>query len=319
MDQADKTRQFRQALGSFATGVTIVTTLNGEPIGVTANSFNSVSLDPPLVLWSLARSSGSMEAFRTSGHFAVHILGAHQEELSARFARPGTNKFEGMDWRSGVAGSPVLADYLALFECRTVECYDGGDHVIFVGQVDNFERRDVPPLLFHAGRYAETRPRTVPEERITDPEDGRFSQDFLMYLLSRAHFQSSSATRALWRDLALSEADMLILSALSMKGPLDRKTLQSELAHTGLSPDDISLDGLIGRDLIVEGQGLQLGEKGKAAFIRILTLSKAVENELAKALGPEGTADLKALLRQIIEASDRLEISADNFLPHGQE
>lgn len=319
MDQADKTRQFRQALGSFATGVTIVTTSNGEPIGVTANSFNSVSLDPPLVLWSLARSSGSMEAFRTSGHFAVHILGAHQEELSARFARPGTNKFEGMGWRSGVAGSPVLADYLALFECRTVECYDGGDHVIFVGQVDNFERRDVPPLLFHAGRYAETRPRPGPEERITDPEDGRFSQDFLMYLLSRAHFQSSSATRALWRDLGLTEADMLILSALSMKGPLDRKTLQSELAHTGLSPDDISLDGLIGRDLIVEGQGLQLGEKGKAAFIRILTLSKAVENELAKSLGPEGTADLKALLRQIIEASDRLEISADNFLPHGQE
>ena len=79
------------------------------------------------------------------------------------------------------------------------------------------------------------------------------------------------------------------------------------------------LDGLIGRGLIVEGQGLQLGEKGKAAFIRILTLSKAVENELAKSLGPEGTADLKALLRQIIEASDRLEISADNFLPHGQE
>lgn len=314
MDQADKTRQFRQALGSFATGVTIVTTSDGQPIGVTANSFNSVSLDPPLVLWSLARTSGSMEAFRTSGHFAVHILGAHQEDLSGRFARPGNDKFSGIEWRSGVAGSPVLNDYSALFECRTVECYDGGDHVIFVGQVENFERRDSAPLLFHAGRYAEARPRVPNDEPQSDQGDGRFTQDFLMYLLSRAHFQSSSATRELWRELGLTETDMLVLSALSMKGPLDRISLQAELAHTGLSPDDRSLEGLISRGMVVEDEGLQLGEEGRSAFIRILALSKAVENELVKSLGSDGAIELKRLLRNVIEASGRLEISPNNFL-----
>jgi 3-hydroxy-9,10-secoandrosta-1,3,5(10)-triene-9,17-dione monooxygenase reductase component len=314
MDQADKTRQFRQALGSFATGVTIVTTSDGQPVGVTANSFNSVSLDPPLVLWSLARSSGSMDAFRDSGHFAVHILGAHQEEMSGRFARSGADKFEGIGWREGVAGSPVLDDFSALFECRTVESYDGGDHVIFVGQVENFERRDSAPLLFHAGRYAEARPRTEIQDASADlPEDGRFTQDFLMYLLSRAHFQSSAATRSLWLELGLTETDMLVLSALSMKGPLDRASLLAELEHTGLSPDDRSLDGLLARGLVVEDRGLHLGELGQTAFIRILALSKAVENELVKSLGPNGAAELKGLLRKVIDASSRLEISSDSF------
>lgn len=313
MDLAEKTRQFRQALGSFATGVTIVTTSDGKPIGVTANSFNSVSLDPPLVLWSLARSSASMEAFRTSGHFAVHILGAHQEGLSGRFARSGSDKFDGIDWRSGVAGSPVLSDYSALFECRTVECYDGGDHVIFVGQVENFDRRDAAPLLFHAGRYAEARTRAPDEDVSAEPKDGRFTQDFLMYLLSRAHFQSTSATRALWLELGLTETDMLVLSALSMKGPLDRKSLHADLAHTGLSPDDRSLEGLLERGLVVEDQGLHLGEEGQSAFIRILALSKAVENELVKSLGSQSAAELKRLLRSVIEASSRLEISSSNF------
>ena len=135
-----------------------------------------------------------------------------------------------------------------------------------------------------------------------------------MYLLPRAHFQSSSATRALWRELELTETDMLVLSALSMKGPLDRENLHAELAHTGLSPDDLSLEGLLARGMVIEEAGLQLGEKGRSAFIRILAMSKAVENELVKSLGSDGAIELKRLLRNVIEASGRLEISASNFL-----
>lgn len=314
-EQAERIRAFRQALGSFATGVTVVTTFEGQPVGVTANSFNSVSLDPPLVLWSLARTSGSMDAFRHAGHFAVHILGAHQESLSGRFARAGEDKFAGISWRKGGQGSPVFDDFSALFECRTVETYDGGDHVIFIGKVENFERRDVAPLLFHAGRYADAKARSAGQtDEDVVPEDGRFTQDFLMYLLSRAHFQSSSSTRALWQELGLTETDMLVLSALSMKGPLDRASLQTELAHTGLSPDDRSLEGLVARGLVVEDQGLHLGKEGQTAFIRILALSKAVEDELIKTLGPQGAAELKALLRKVIDASSTLSISADSFM-----
>src|SRR5690554_1936916 len=123
------TQEFRIALGSFATGVTIVTTAADPetPVGVTASSFNSVSLDPPLVLWSLAKSSQSLDAFRGSGHFAVHILSCLQEDLSNAFARSGADKFANVDWQPGAIGSPVLDNFAARFECRTVHQYEGGD------------------------------------------------------------------------------------------------------------------------------------------------------------------------------------------------
>lgn len=152
----DKQRAFRNALGAFATGVTIATTLDadGQPVGVTASSFNSVSLDPPLVLWSVAKANMSCAAFCESGHFAVHILAAEQVALSNRFARSGSDKFTGLEWQSGATGSPILPDYAALFQCRTRHQYDGGDHIIMVGEVVDFRVQDRAPLLFHAGRYA---------------------------------------------------------------------------------------------------------------------------------------------------------------------
>ena len=183
-----------------------------------------------------------------------------------------------------------------------------------MGQISVKTYATTGSLLGDNQHYAEARPRVPNDEPQSDQGDGRFTQDFLMYLLSRAHFQSSSATRELWRELGLTETDMLVLSALSMKGPLDRISLQAELAHTGLSPDDRSLEGLISRGMVVEDEGLQLGEEGRSAFIRILALSKAVENELVKSLGSDGAIELKRLLRNVIEASGRLEISPNNFL-----
>ncbi len=164
----DDISAFRRALGSFATGVTIVTTLDsaGEPVGVTASSFNSVSLDPPLVLWSLARSAHSRDAFIDSGHFAIHILTAAQQELSNLFAKSGADKFGGLDWAPGALDSPVLAEHAAVFECKTRHQYDGGDHVIMVGEVTAFEARDEAPLLFHDGQYAER--RMQPAELVDD-------------------------------------------------------------------------------------------------------------------------------------------------------
>lgn len=147
---------FRNALGRFATGVTIVTTVDeaGGRFGVTANSYNSVSLDPPLVLWSLAKASLSMEAFRQSKAFAVHVLGAHQEELARRFASRGHDKFADLDTHAGFGGVPLFDDCVAHFECVTENCFEGGDHVIFLGRVVNFKARDHEPLLFHRGSFA---------------------------------------------------------------------------------------------------------------------------------------------------------------------
>ena len=169
---AGRQAAFRAALGSFATGVTVATTLDesGEPVGVTASSFNSVSLDPPMVLWSLAKDSRSLEAFEQSGHFAIHVLAATQDALSDRFARRGADKFADMDWTKGRLGSPVFTEHAALFECTTRHLYEGGDHIIMVGEVVDFEARDEAPLLFHAGRYADHRPRSAAPDEIEDDQ-----------------------------------------------------------------------------------------------------------------------------------------------------
>lgn len=148
-------RSFRDALGSFVTGVTIVTARDehGRPFGLTANSFNSVSLDPPMVLWSLSLSSGSLPVFRDAEAWAVHVLAADQQEMSDRFARPGEDKFAGLVTEDGPEGAPLLEGYAARFGCRARFEYEGGDHAIFLGEVVDFEQRDVDPLIYHGGRY----------------------------------------------------------------------------------------------------------------------------------------------------------------------
>lgn len=149
-------QEFRNALGCFATGVTIVTTRNdlAQPIGLTANSFNSVSVDPPLVLWSLSRKSYSLAAFEKSGHFAVNVLALDQTELSTRFARASIDKWSGVEIETWDTGAPILPGCVANFQCVTEHKIDGGDHVIFIGRVTRM-RHDFnrAPLLFHRGRY----------------------------------------------------------------------------------------------------------------------------------------------------------------------
>lgn len=148
----------RRAFGHFATGVTVVTTrhTDGSPVGVTASSFNTVSLSPPLVLWSVARNAYSYPAFAAAGHFAVHVLGAAQRPLSDRFARAASDKFAGLALAAGHGGVPLLPDVPVLFECAVEHRYEGGDHLILVGRVLRVRESDgsAPPLVFHRGRYA---------------------------------------------------------------------------------------------------------------------------------------------------------------------
>lgn len=140
----------------FATGVTIVTALtaDGEPIGLTANSFNSVSLDPPLVLWSLSQAAASLPAFRAGSHYAVNVLAADQRALAERFAIRGVDRWAGLAYDKGLAGVPLLTGAAATFECFNRSRYDEGDHVIFVGEVERCSwRQGASPLLFHGGRF----------------------------------------------------------------------------------------------------------------------------------------------------------------------
>ncbi|MDP2034644.1 MAG: flavin reductase family protein [Polaromonas sp.] len=148
--------EFRASLAMFATGVTIVTARadNGELIGLTANSFNSVSLAPPLVLWSLARAAGSLPALSTGSHYAINILAADQKELAERFAARREGRWAGVAWTEGVGGAPLLTGSAAVFECFNRSRYEEGDHVIFVGEVEHCSHRaGAAPLLFHGGRF----------------------------------------------------------------------------------------------------------------------------------------------------------------------
>src|ERR1700681_4436653 len=149
-------QEFRRALGAFATGVTIVTTRDsaGQDIGLTANSFNSVSLNPPMVLWSLSRHSLSLPAFIAAEHFAVHVLAATQDDLAQLFATRGADKFAGLAVERGPDSIPLLEGCAARFQCRTAYRYEGGDHVIFVGAVLAFDQSERDPLVFHGGEYA---------------------------------------------------------------------------------------------------------------------------------------------------------------------
>ena len=147
--------RLREALGNFVTGVTVITTRHGDELhGLTANSFSSVSLDPPLVLFSLSRKADCFAAFESASHFAVNVLRSNQEPLSNRFATKDIDKWSGVTWRAGLGDCPLLDGAIANFECRIADRHEGGDHVIYVGEVVTFAQCPTgEPLAFFRGRY----------------------------------------------------------------------------------------------------------------------------------------------------------------------
>jgi 3-hydroxy-9,10-secoandrosta-1,3,5(10)-triene-9,17-dione monooxygenase reductase component len=145
---------FRSVLGHFATGITVITAMDGdEPVGIAANSFTSVSLDPPLVLFCAAKSSSTWPRIHRAGHFTVNVLDEHQEEISQLFAERGADRFGRISWRIGSQG-PILDDVHAFLDCTIDAEHDAGDHIIVVGRVQKLGlTADAGPLLFYQGRY----------------------------------------------------------------------------------------------------------------------------------------------------------------------
>ena len=307
-------RSFRNALGAFATGVTVVSTRSAEgfDVGLTANSFNSVSLDPPMVLWSLAKSSRALPIFVGSPYFVIHVLAADQEEISTRFSRAGENKFADLDIERGIGDTPMLRGFSARFQCRTAFQYEGGDHVIFVGQVEAFDHTERKPLVFHAGQYALTvnkgREETTAENN-PDPTSS-FSQDFLIYLLGRAHHQMFLEIRKALERRGLSEDQWFVLSLL---GVSDRRTLSELdrlLAYTGKRVTYNMLAGLAAADLIQLGGAYDpqarasLTDNGRRVVIELVSVAKAAESGAERNLDPVDIRVLKRTLRTIIRDTD---------------
>jgi 3-hydroxy-9,10-secoandrosta-1,3,5(10)-triene-9,17-dione monooxygenase reductase component len=305
------TSRFRSALGAFATGVTIVTTRDrdGRDVGLTANSFNSVSLEPPMVLWSLAKSARSLPAFVEATHFAVHVLAADQEALSLRFAARGAEKFSDLELDRGPAHIPLLRGCSARFQCRTAFRYEGGDHMIFVGAVEAFDHTDRPPLVFHGGRYA----LAVQKEDLASPitsdssePDSSFSQDFLIYLLGRAHFQLFLGVRRELELHGLSEEQWIVLSFLGLSDDRTVAELDQLLWYTGNRVTYELLASLTAAGFADLRGGhdpharVVLTESGRRAVIELVAAAKAAEAHAERNLGIAEARLLKRALHTII-------------------
>ncbi len=304
--------EFRKALGSFVTGVTIVTTraADGTDVGLTANSFNSVSLDPPMVLWSLAKTAASRAAFTQADCFAVHILAVDQEALSNRFAKRGENKFEGVELDRGVGGLPLLRDCTARFECLTVHRYEGGDHIIFVGEVRSFVHSDRRPLAFHSGRYAvaASKSASVDRQGRTGLEGG-FNEDYFGYLLGRAHFQFYARVRPHLMRRSLSDAVNYVLGLLAIEDGQSVPELDAIIAYTGVHVTPPLMDELAARRLVrlvndAGGMRLWLTAEGRQLTIELTAMFKSIEAEVEGHFSHEEVRTLKQLLKSFVTATD---------------
>jgi len=301
-------RAFRNALGQFATGVTIVTACGprGERVGATVSSFNSVSLDPPMVLWSLDKRALSRSIFETSTHFAVHVLTLEQQELAQRFARRGTEKFEGLPCGGGLGNAPLLTDCAACFECETRHRYDGGDHVIFVGEVKRFKHVTGAPLVFHGGTFAEARLLAgAAIDAAVDEATGRFGPDFLCYLLARAHFQTYRPLAAEFERVGITETEYFVLSMLCIRDGLSYAALGRLLEHTGHAPTRVDIAAMRARNLVRLAGGadgaIHITDSGRRAYVLVLSADGRIASKALAGFSPREIAELGGYLRRVIQ------------------
>lgn len=298
--------QFRKALGAFTTGVTVVTTrgADGKDYGLTANSFNSVSMDPPMVLWSLGKTSSSIQAFTGSEHFAVHILSADQEAVSNRFAKSGADKFAGIKAARGHGEVPLLDGCSARFECRVAYQYDGGDHVIFVGEVLNFDTFAQPPLIFHGGNYG----LLLKKADETDIS-ATFGGDWLGNLLGRAYYQLLMPIKANLKDKELRDIHYNILSVLSMGDGRSCEEIARLVAISGDHVDTAHVLALAERGLVRLEQGdggaqlVHFTPEGRAYAMELLACCKAAEGDAERELDYREAQVLKLLLKRVIRST----------------
>ncbi|NKB50710.1 MAG: hypothetical protein GKR97_00560 [Rhizobiaceae bacterium] len=298
-------RALRDALSSFATGVTIVTTADhsGEPVGMTASSFNSVSMDPPLILWSVTKTALSAPVFHKAQHFSVHVLAANQMALSNRFARSGEDKFNGIDFQLDANGVPQLAGVLTRFDCNTWSVYEGGDHWIIVGEVKNMETQKGEGLVFSGGSYATA--ASIQPPNPDNPNDDGPIEELLIYNLARAYVQVSRRFHASVEESGLSIPEWRTLA--SLHGGKSR-TVPELVARTFVSPK--KMNHLLtqmkqsGWLTVEDRDGAQIvtgSPKGQSQVEHLFELCAQQEAEALGASGKSGQDRLIGLLRQVIE------------------
>jgi flavin reductase (DIM6/NTAB) family NADH-FMN oxidoreductase RutF len=298
---------FRRSLAEFATGVTVITTsANDELFGLTSNSFASVSLEPPLVLWSIRRESKSFAAFAACSHFAVNILAEDQIELSQRFARSGPDKFKGLNCQTGEDGAPLFAGVAATFECISRETHDGGDHLVLVGEVLRYSRYDRQPLLFAKGRYAVSAEH--PDTRVlTSDGKGLLLEDSGERVLSNLMIRAYSAIAARLErgrqtagiGLTLMQARLLRAVAASPDRTLD--DLMPELLLDFNASQNL-LESMVSLGLIaVDNRGrVRLTSDGESRLHAIVAHAHANEKVMFQGIDDADLATVRRVLNTMV-------------------
>ena len=301
-------KAYRRALGNFATGVTVVTARKpgGHCVGITANSFNSVSLDPPLVLWSLDRSAFSLPSFEQAEYFVVNVLAADQVALSNRFAGRSTgDKFDGVNWREGPGGAPVLSGCAATFQCRKHFVHDGGDHVIFLGEVLDFSDYGRPGLVYHRGAYAVSERHPAADSSAARPPGASFNDHYLGSLLARALECFELQFLPVLARAGVDLAGWKVLCALGDRSrclsteEIARAAVVSDLA-AARAIDVLAAAGLVG---VMQHEGgvdlMKLTERGEARLVPLLAAAAAYEADVLGALSALDARRLKELLKAL--------------------
>ena len=299
-------RAFRRALGNFATGVTVVTAADasGRKVGVTANSFNSVSLDPPLVLWSIDKRSSSHGVFEEASHFAVNVLAADQIDLSNNFARPKDDRFAEIAYAPGEGGAPVFADCAARFHCEKYQQVDGGDHWIMIGKVVAFDDFGRSPLLYHQGAYSMVLPHTRMTRRDeSQPPSSHFQGRLnhnLYYLMTQAvrAYQSSYQPRQLSTGLRTSEARMLMV--LENDARLSAGDLLREVAMPVREIDD-AVANLKRKGLVDDDEhGVRLTAAGIEQTEDLWAIARAQQDKVFAEFSQDQIDTFKTVLKGLI-------------------
>lgn len=304
-------RAFRRCLGQFATGVTVITTASGDTLaGVTANSFSSLSLDPPLVLWSIARTSRSYAAFERSTHFAINILSTDQIDISQRFSSSEIDKFASVDWEPGVTRSPVLNGAAAVLECSTETIYDGGDHIILIGRVHRYARFAGKVLLYAQGQYgiAEEHPGLKKDGQAAAAVPARtfgVGEAPISTLLYFAHHYSSAAFERHRREEGISLAQSRVIAALNDTPGISFEALVGKVYLSELATED-ALSILIERACVIRDIAgkLSLTEAGTKLLGAIRARVAAYE---AEQFADVSDADLTATRQVLTTFVKRLE------------
>ncbi|MCX2525362.1 flavin reductase [Larsenimonas rhizosphaerae] len=298
------TRDFRSALGKFATGVTVITARDGDDDhGVTASSFNSVSMDPPLILWSIDKGAYSLDAYRHAEHFVVNVLGNEQVDISNRFARRGEDKFAGIAIDKGLGDVARVTGAAAHFECRTWAVYEGGDHLIIVGEVLRYAyRNEGSALVFHNGRYAVPEPHPLMLDVGETPAmDGRLGRH-LLYLMRQALAAYRGDFYPRLASLGVNDNEWRVLTLLADSGPLAADVLARRVTQPLVELEDtlaaLSERGLLSMDA---ARGVCLTDAGQSLALRLLTMADDYERRLFESLAENEADALKSGLGRVIE------------------